>query len=392
MGIGLKQQQKQTANPAPIQVRRIEAWALRAPIRTPVETSFGIMRDRPAVFLRVEDEAGACGLGEIWCNFPGCGAEHRVAMATQEIGPLVAGREFASPADAFGTLSDRVRVRVLQTGEAGPYRQVIAGLDIALWDLQARKTGMPLRRCLNEAAADAVPAYASGIHIAAAADMIPAARRQGYRAFKVKVGFDAERDLAMLKEVAAGLQDGERLFMDANQAWDTDAALAFSRACEGLGIGWFEEPVPADTPLDDWARLAKEGAVPLAAGENHAGDAFDAVLAQGSLSYVQPDVAKWGGVSRCYPLAQAILDAGKCYCPHFLGGGIGLAASAHLLAAAGGPGLLEVDANPNPLREGFGFGEMSEGMMRLPDGAGLGIPELPSGMMEYVTLHREWSV
>src|SRR5690554_3293075 len=66
--------QKQDAS-RPIRVRRIEAWALRAPVETPVETSFGIMRDRPAVFMRVEDDAGGVGIGEIWCNFPGCGAE-----------------------------------------------------------------------------------------------------------------------------------------------------------------------------------------------------------------------------------------------------------------------------------------------------------------------------
>lgn len=375
----------------PIRVRRIEAWALRAPIQTPVETSFGIMRDRPAVFVRVEDGAGGVGIGEIWCNFPGCGAEHRVEMATQEIGPLFAGREFSSPEDAFDRLTEKVHVRVLQTGEVGPYRQVMAGLDIALWDLVARRAGRPLRNHLNASAASAVPAYASGIHIAAAKHMVPQARANGYRAFKVKVGFDPDRDLAMLKEIASGLEDGERLFMDANQGWDADTALAFSRKCEGLGIGWLEEPIPADAPPGDWERLAKEGAVPLAAGENLAADQFDPVLADDTLSFVQPDVAKWGGVSHCYPLAGRILKSGKCYCPHFLGGGIGLAASAHLLAAAGGPGLLEIDANPNPLREGFGFDEMSAGMMKLPDGPGLGIPELPSRVVDFVTLHREWS-
>ena len=63
-----------------VQLRRIDAWALRVAIVRPVETSFGIMRDRPAVFVRVEDTDGGFGFGEIWCNFPGVGAEHRVRM------------------------------------------------------------------------------------------------------------------------------------------------------------------------------------------------------------------------------------------------------------------------------------------------------------------------
>jgi L-alanine-DL-glutamate epimerase-like enolase superfamily enzyme len=66
---------------------------------------------------------------------------------------------------------------------------------------------------------------------------------------------------------------------------------------------------------------------------------------------VQPDLGKWGGFSGCLPVVKEIRASGLRYCPHWLGGGIGLAASAHLLAAVGGGGLLEVDANPNPLRD-----------------------------------------
>jgi L-alanine-DL-glutamate epimerase-like enolase superfamily enzyme len=89
----------------------------------------------------------------------------------------------------------------------------------------------------------------------------------------------------------------------------------------------------------------------LAAGENLAGEAtFDAALESGALRVVQPDIGKWGGFSGCLPVAKKVLAAGLRYCPHWLGGGIGLLASAHLLAAAGGDGLLEIDANPNPLR------------------------------------------
>lgn len=107
----------------------------------------------------------------------------------------------------------------------------------------------------------------------------------------------------------------------------------------------------ADCPWQEWQTLARACAAPLAAGENLAGaPAFDAVVASAALGVLQPDMGKWGGFSACLPLARRILAAGKRYCPHYLGAGIGLLASAHLLAAAGGDGLLEIDANPNPLR------------------------------------------
>lgn len=60
----------------PVTITRIEAFAFRAPIKTPVETSFGRMSDRPAVFLRIEDADGAFGQGEVFANWPAAGAEH----------------------------------------------------------------------------------------------------------------------------------------------------------------------------------------------------------------------------------------------------------------------------------------------------------------------------
>ena len=97
--------------------------------------------------------------------------------------------------------------------------------------------------------------------------------------------------------------------------------------------------------------LHARASVPLAGGENVAGDAgFDALLAARAVEVVQPDVAKWGGISGCLPVIRRVRAAGLRHCPHFLGAGIGLLHSAHLLAATGGDGLLEVDSNDNPLR------------------------------------------
>jgi len=120
--------------------------------------------------------------------------------------------------------------------------------------------------------------------------------------------------------------------------------------------------------------------MPLAGGENLIGlPAFEAAIAAGHLSVIQPDAAKWGGVSGCFSVAKAALAAGRRYCPHFLGAGIGLVASAHILAAAGGNGLLEIDVNGNPLRDAVepGWPVVRNGSVVLPDGPGLGlVPDL----------------
>ena len=104
-------------------------------------------------------------------------------------------------------------------------------------------------------------------------------------------------------------------------------------------------------------------------------------------------MSKWGGVTGCLAIARAAREAGRVYGPHFLGGGIGLEASAHVLSAAGGPGLLEIDVNPNPLREAFEAvaRRMSAGHLTLSSGPGLGIDDLPTGLLELITLHRDVS-
>jgi hypothetical protein len=120
--------------------------------------------------------------------------------------------------------------------------------------------------------------------------------------------------------------------------------------------------------------------VPLAAGENIAGfPAFSEALEHKVLRVIQPDVAKWGGVSGCLPVGHDIVRSGASYCPHYLGGGIGLLASAHLLAAVGGPGMLEVDVNENPLRDTLcgPVADVRDGAILLGEAPGLGIdPDL----------------
>lgn len=374
----------------PIRIRRIDGWAVRQPIERPVATSFGVMRDRPAVFVRVEDAEGAYGWGEIFANWPAAGAEHRVNLLMLDIADLVFRTPIVMPSDLFYRLQSGTRLQALQSGEWGPFQQVTAGLDTAVWDLFARRAGLPLRRLLNPSAADRVPAYASGIPLRDATEMIGRARAIGFGRFKVKIGFDLNTEIDAVPETVDRLHPGEQLFTDANQAWSPSETRRFLDGVAGSALGWLEEPIPADSPEADWAELASS-TVPLAGGENIAGfDAFSTAIECGPLSVFQPDVAKWGGVTGCMAVGRTALAAGRRYCPHFLGGGIGLAASGHLLAAVGGDGLLEVDVNPNDLRDGFGsIGEcMSGGKWVIPDGVGLGVNGLPGEFESLVTLAR----
>lgn len=355
-------------------IRRVVPHVLRWKVATPVRTSFGVMHDRPMLLVQVDTDDGRTGWGETWCNFPAVGAEHRARLVTSVFAPMLEGAEAADPASLFAMLSERTAVLAIQAGEPGPMAQCIAGIDIALWDLAGQRAGEPLWRFLG-GRSGRVPVYASGLN-PDGPEVIAAERRdEGYTAFKLKVGFGAQRDAANLAATRRVLGEDAELMVDANQAWDFEQARAMAPTLAAFRLGWLEEPMRADVPLERWQALGAACQVPLAGGENMAGEAaFRAAIDSGAFAVLQPDMAKWGGFSGCLPVARAIIAGGRRYCPHYLGGGIGLLASAHLLAAAGGDGMLEVDANPNPLRSAScgPLARVREGFATLDDTPGLG--------------------
>ena len=280
----------------------------------------------------------------------------------------------------FEQLTRGTSVLALQCGEPGPFAQAIAGIDLAVWDLYARRRKIALWKLLGSARQQ-IKVYASGINPTGSRQMAEAALARGHRALKLKIGFEPASDRANLGSLRDLLGNG-MLAADANQGWSIDQALELAPGMSEFNLAWLEEPIRADRPWQEWQALRKGAAVPLAAGENIASrDAFRQVLADDVLRVVQPDIAKWGGLTECRPAARDILKSGKMFCPHYLGGGIGLLASAHLLAGAGGDGLLEVDSNDNPLRDRFcgAVGNVRDGTITLGDDPGLGIePDLAS--------------
>ncbi len=285
---------------------------------------------------------------------------------------------FDGPARAFEALTKGTEVLALQCGEPGPFAQAISGIDLALWDLSARRQRLPLWRLLGGQSSE-IKVYASGINPGGAAQTAEAALKRGHRALKLKVGFGAETDLANLAALRAIVGAG-MLAADANQGWTVEQALEMLPRMVVFDLRWLEEPIRADRPREEWRKLRASAKMPIAAGENISSvEGFNEALAEDVLGVVQPDIAKWGGLSACAGLARGVLKAGKTFCPHYLGGGLGLLASAHLLAGVGGDGWLEVDANDNPLRDLFcgPIINVREGTVELDQAPGLGIvPDL----------------
>ncbi|MDB2423032.1 mandelate racemase/muconate lactonizing enzyme family protein [Paracoccaceae bacterium] len=356
-------------------ITQARPFVMRVSCPVPVQTSFGTMYDRPGVFVELKDGEGNKGLGEIWCNFPACGAEHRARLLETAVFSALIRVSFDTPAQCFSALTKQFARLAIQSGEPGPIAQCIAGVDVALWDLVARRAGVPLFRLLGGTNAD-IPAYASGINPANAIKTVERCRAEGHRAFKLKIGFDRAGDLANIAQITAALERDEVFMVDANQAWTVDEALNTLPELAAFSLGWIEEPIMADRPVDEWLALALATSVPLAAGENMiSAQDFARGISKPALDVIQPDLCKWGGISGVLPVAKDIMAAGKRYCPHYLGGGIGLAASAHVLAAVGGDGMLEIDSNDNPLRNMLFAPPVTRGQLTLSETPGLGVAD-----------------
>src|SRR5690242_11427110 len=201
----------------PFTIRSIQAFGYRYPLTTEVITSFGRMADRPAVFVRVEDTDGHVGWGEVWCNFPAPGAEHRVRLVNEVLAPALVGFKASAPLDVFEQLTQGTAVLALQSGEAGPFAQSIAGIDLAIWDLHARRQNVALWKLLG-GSRNRIRVYASGINPVGSEKIAEAALNRGYRALKLKIGFEPADDRANLAALRRLVGDG-LLAADVNQGW-----------------------------------------------------------------------------------------------------------------------------------------------------------------------------
>ena len=321
------------------------------------------------------------GWGEAWCNFPGVGAEHRARLVDSVFAPIATGRPFESPRALFEELTRATAVLAIQCGEPGPIAQSIAAIDLAAWDLVARRAGMPLWRLLG-GTTDRVAVYASGLNPDGPERLAVERRTAGHTRFKLKVGFGEGRDLANLR----ALRESPRQRRDVDESTPTRAGhwrrprpwSASSRhsTCSGSrsrcaptgrgtnGSSW-PTPVPCRWPQARTSPVATRSRPRCPAARSP------------SSSPMPPSGAASAATSMWSPTIAA---AGRRYCPHFLGGGVGLLASAHLLAGTGGDGWLEIDANPNPLRsllEGP-IAVIDDGTAVLGDAPGIGIDRLPA--------------
>jgi len=288
----------------------------RFAFRTPLRTSYGELRDRAVLELRIE-EGEVVGLGEAAPLEPYDGVS---------LDAVRSGLEGCRPLLEDATHGDREELVDACWLEAG-LPQAVAAVDLALWDLEGKQTGRPVAALLGPDAGAAVPVSASiaAIDRAGAAAEAGAAARDGFECLKVKVGVgdDAGR-LAAVRAVAPGIA----LRADANGAWTVDEAVAALHSLAGIGLELVEEPVHG---IDALQALKERVTVPVVMDET---SWEPGAVGSGAADGVCLKIASCGGISGLVAAAEAARAAGSfVYVASTYDGPVGIAAGLHAAAA-----------------------------------------------------------
>ncbi|WP_219602063.1 L-talarate/galactarate dehydratase [Nonomuraea indica] len=350
------------------------AWvrlsSVHLPLDTPVSDAKVLTgRQRPMteiafLFAEIGAESGHQGFGFGYSKRAGGPGQYAHA---REIAPDLIGED---PND-IARLWDKLVWAGASVGRSGLSTQAIAALDIALWDLKAKRAGLPLAKLLG-AHRDSVRCYnTSGgfLHapIEQVLDNASAAVERGIGGIKIKVGHpDARVDLARVAAVREHLGDGVPLMVDANQQWDRPTAQRLGRALEPYGLVWIEEPLDAYDAAGH-AALAASLDTPIATGEMLTSVGEHAELIRlGAADVIQPDAPRIGGVTPFLRLAALAEHNRLQLAPHFA-----MEIHVHLAAAYGLEPWVEHFEWLEPLFEERL--EIRDGRMLVPSRPGLGV-------------------
>jgi L-alanine-DL-glutamate epimerase-like enolase superfamily enzyme len=266
--------------------------------------------------VRITDSDGATGTGYSYTI--GTGGHSVIELLKRTLVPAIIGRE----ANEIEKLWRDLLFLTHATTTGAITSIALAAIDTALWDLKARKLGLPLH-ILAGGAQDAIPLYTTEggwLHLEEAALIEDAlrAKADGFGGCKLKVGRPIHEDVRRISAVRAAVGAGFEIFTDANQRFNVDEAIRRARAYEPLDIGWFEEPLTAED-ISGHTRLVDHTSIPIAVGESlYSAMHFREYLERHACSIVQVDVGRVGGITPWLKVAHMAEAFNIAVCPHFL--------------------------------------------------------------------------
>jgi D-galactarolactone cycloisomerase len=359
-------------------IRKIDVVPLLVPYKHPVPAKPGSGADaHRLVLLRVETEDGVVGWGESFAHLPAL-QRAMVALHEDAIAPAAIGRD----AGDIAALVHDIQLGLAFFGRGGLIMNALAALDIALWDIAGRIAGQPLHRLLGGALKTEIPCIASMSPYrdpAAAAACAQEAVARGYRRIKLH-----ERQLEVVQAVRRAVGPDLRLMVDVNCHWELDHAIRILPALLDCDPYWLEDPIWPPENFAGLRELKQRFGVRLAAG----GDAstvwrFREMLDQDVLAFAQPDTCTVGGVTEFSRVATLCALKGVTVAPHTPFLGPALLASLHLISTLRDDSAYAYTFLDFPGSLYGAAGMPSQGILKVPAGAGLGYEPDAGFLSEY---------
>lgn len=373
-------------------IKRIVGYELGCKLPAPQGKTTGFFSERTALVVSVEAADGTVGWGETW-QLPAAAA----AQIRDDLGAVLLGRNADDIRPLWHDMTNRIAY-----DRHGASMMAVSALDLALWDLAARRAGKPLSALLGGALRDRLPVYGSGPFFTVGADPYADFARDveryleaGFRAVKPRIGTTARADRAIAAALRVQVGPEIGLMADLACGFTTAAAIEIAHGLAEAGFLFMEEPLVPDNHTG-YRRLSDAAILPIAGGESLIGlAAFRDFVVEGRPDLVQPDLSTCGGLSEALRVA-ALAEAWDIpVVPHVWGTAIHFHAAMHfaaILPAKRGAHLhypiFEYDFSPNPLLDMCGRPVLdADGCLALPEGPGIGIDPTPEALAPFVVRH-----
>jgi L-alanine-DL-glutamate epimerase-like enolase superfamily enzyme len=334
-----------------------------------------------ALIVRVHTDSGIVGLGEV-DSLPtvvkaviDAKPSHSLANGLRS---LLIGQ---NPLD-IAMLWARMYRGTLYFGRRGAVLHAMSGIDIALWDIAGKATGLPIHQLLGGKQRDSIAAYASTLMPDTPAEVRAVVQRQldsGYRAIKLgygPLGRNGDLDVALVAAAREAAGDDVELMLDVGLGWTSvREAIERARRMEPYRLAWIEEPFAPDE-LEKYAALSRATSTPLAAGEQESTLLdFERIIDRCGIEVVQPDVTRAGGISEVMRIADLTQRRGRRCVLHSWSTGIIKAASLQVLAAIKEAEYFEDCVQTTPLNERLTIQRpvVRDGRVLISDLPGLGV-------------------
>ena len=317
-----------------MKITSIKSHVLRYELDKELGYSQQYYKHRTAHLVEVETDEGITGWGE--CFGPGNIALANKYIVEKVIQPLIKGDDPLKKEYIWHKVYNLLR----DSGQKGMPIQALSGIDIALWDILAKKSNLPLYQLLGGKTNDKIPVYGYGMMLQKKTveelcelfkNEASQIKEKNFKAMKMKIGMGPKEDLKLVSAVRDAIGSEFKLMVDANHAYNKNDALYVGKGLDEMNIYWFEEPV-APEDYDGYKELKEKLKTNIAGGEaEFTKYGWNQLIKNNCIDIAQPEVCGLGGITEYLKVSALAQSNFIPIVNHVWGSALSVAVNLHLL-------------------------------------------------------------